>query len=217
MTPSRGGLCGKEPPATAALDTLDGREAVQPRVDGAVTLQRQVGHMSLGALQQQLGKVSLRPVTPPRCLDADDDDAVAPGMAPPSLETTGAALLDHLPPLRSKSLEESKHSTVITKQPHHRSRSLEQPLKKRVNLEPPKPPSTRVATNNEQQMKMRGEPSQQQQRQKGRQQRGRSLSLTSLTFVKMRKLFTFRRRTRSLRVRPTVRNVPDLHRASCGS
>ncbi len=172
-----------EPQSIAALDTYDGSEDLE--VDGEICLEQQVGKISLSSLQQQLGKVSLRPVAL--------HEHESPGAH------AGVRRVD--PPLaqRSKSVEEAKHNRVITQQPHVRSKSLEHPSQKRSPFQSQKLPACRE---DHPPVDAR---QQQQQQHRSRQQRGRSMSLTSLTFVKMRKLFTFRRRTRSLRVKPMVR------------
>ena len=148
--------------------------------------EHQLGKVNMGALHQQLGKIPLGEVEPPK---------LQRQMAGESSGLTTAEPLQQ----RSKSLEETKHTKVITQQPHHRSKSLEQPMERRLPLKQPPPP--RKVTIEEQMCHMA---EQKQQRRQQQPQRGRSMSLTSLTFVKMRKLFSFRRRTRSLRVRPSV-------------
>ena len=147
--------------------------------------EHQLGKVNMGALHQQLGKIPLGKVEPPK---------LQRQMAGESSGSTTAEPLQQ----RSKSLEETKHTKVITQQPHHRSKSLEQPMERRLPLRQPPPP--RKVTIEEQMCHM----AEQKQQRRQQPQRGRSMSLTSLTFVKMRKLFTFRRRTRSLRVRPSV-------------
>ena len=174
---------------------------MEKQVDGAISLEQQLGKISLGSLEQRLGKVSKGRVTVGPLEQQLGKIPMEPLESPKweDGETSKAPTFDHFQ-YRSKSLEETKHTRVITEQPHHRSKSLEHPTttQRRPPLQQPPPP--RKVTPEEQKLL-------QQQAQQRRQQRGRSMSLTSLTFVKMRKLFTFRRRTRSLRVRPTVRKL----------
>ena len=177
------------------LDKISLGSKVEQQV-GKVTMGRvsvgppdhQLGKVNMGALRQQLGKIPPGKVDPPK---------LQRQVAGESSGSTTAEPLQQ----RSKSLEETKHTKVITQQPHHRSKSLEQPMERRLPLKQPPPP--RKVTLEEQMRHM----AEQKQQRRQQPQRGRSMSLTSLTFVKMRKLFTFRRRTRSLRVRPSVGNT----------
>ena len=186
------------------------------QVDGALSLEQQLGKISLGPLEQQLGKVTMGRVSvgpPEHQLGGLNLGAMRQQLGKINLAKVGLPKLQRQKggesssgsttgePLqqRSKSLEETKHTKVITQQPQHRSKSLDQPNERKLPLRQP-PPARKVTI--EEQL------ADQKQQRRQPTQRGRSMSLTSLTFVKMRKLFTFRRRTRSLRVRPSV-GIPD--------
>ena len=74
-------------------------------MDGAISLEQQLGKISLGMgpLEHQLGKISLGTLEQPRLRTEEGQPRAA------ALE-----LLQH----RSKSLEDSKHTKVVAEQPH---------------------------------------------------------------------------------------------------